>query len=78
MNRFLKYFSIVSIFTVLFITMPEYSRAQDPGDPGGDPDAEVPIDGGLVLLIIAGVAYGYTKYKSKKIITNIWLLDILL
>lgn len=56
---------------MFFIAVPEYSKAQDPGDPGGDPDAEVPIDSGVVVLLIAGVTYGYTKYKSKKIITNI-------
>lgn len=34
-------------------------------DPGGDPD-EIPIDGGLSLLIAAGVAYGAKKAYDKR------------
>lgn len=33
-------------------------------DPGEDPDA--PIDGGIGLLIAAGAAYGYKRYKKSK------------
>lgn len=33
-------------------------------DPGGDPD--VPIDGGVSLLIAAGVAYGAKKAYDKR------------
>jgi hypothetical protein len=33
-------------------------------DPGGGPD--VPIDGGLSLLLAAGSAYGIKKYRSYK------------
>lgn len=48
-------------------------KAQPTGDPTGDPDAtpveEVPIDGGLSLLLGAGIAYGakraYTKRKGN-------------
>lgn len=34
-------------------------------DPGSDPD-EIPIDGGLGLLIAAGVAYGAKKAYDKR------------
>ncbi|MFT3946001.1 MAG: hypothetical protein QM763_10065 [Agriterribacter sp.] len=34
-------------------------------DPGGDPDA-VPIDGGVSLLVAAGVAYGAKKAYDKR------------
>lgn len=37
-----------------------------PGGPGGDPDAEIPIDGGIGLLIAAGVAYGAKKAYDKR------------
>ena len=42
-----------------------------PGDPGGgpgggDPPVGVPIDGGAVVLLIAGAAYGAKKLKQKK------------
>lgn len=33
-------------------------------DPGGGPD--VPIDGGLSLLLAAGAAYGVKKYRDYK------------
>lgn len=37
------------------------------GDPGaGDPPVGAPIDGGAVVLLIAGAAYGVKKYKEKK------------
>jgi hypothetical protein len=46
-------------------------HAQPTGDPTGDPDAtpveEVPIDGGLSLLLGAGIVYGAKRaYDSKK------------
>lgn len=34
------------------------------GDDMSDPDA--PVDGGVVLLVAAGVGYGYKKYKKHK------------
>jgi len=33
-------------------------------DPGSDPD--VPIDGGLSILLAAGVGYGIRELKKKK------------
>ncbi len=50
---------------VMLFCLPLISNAQTP-DPGGDPD--VPIDGGLSLLVAAGVGYvvkkGYDKRKK--------------
>lgn len=34
-------------------------------DPCTDPFLPCPIDGGLIALLIAGVLYGFIKYKSK-------------
>lgn len=38
--------------------------------PGGDPDTDVPIDGGLSFLVAAGIAFGakkaYDKRKSQR------------
>ncbi len=40
--------------------------AQGPGgDPEGDPDL-VPLDGGLVFLLAAGVGYGVKKVKESR------------
>jgi len=40
--------------------------AQDPGLPGGDPDTPVPIDGGLLLLLAAGLGYGVRKMIKEQ------------
>jgi len=41
------------------------STFAQPGNPGGDPD--VPIDGGIGILIAAGVLYGSKKiYDARK------------
>ena len=40
----------------------------DPGNGGGNPDAgSVPIDGGLSLLLAAGVGYGAKKLRSHNL-----------
>jgi hypothetical protein len=46
------------------LLLPVLVHAQGPSDPGGDPD--VPIDGGLSLLIAGGVGYGVKKMRAKK------------
>ena len=48
---------------ILFICMalPLITLAQGPPDPN-----DVPIDGGLSLLIAAGAAYGVKKYRDGK------------
>jgi hypothetical protein len=40
------------------------SRADDPGLPGDDPD--VPIDGGILVLLAAGIYYGVKKIQNRK------------
>lgn len=53
---------IVSVLLVLIcIALPVVSLAQGPVDP-----QDVPIDGGLSLLIAAGSAYGIKKYRNYK------------
>ena len=42
-------------------------QAQGPGDPGGDPDPNIPLDGGLSLLIAAGIGFAAKKaYDTRK------------
>lgn len=43
--------------------VPQFCNAQI-GDPGDDPDA--PIDGGVSLLVAAGVGYGIKKVKDSR------------
>jgi hypothetical protein len=54
-----KYTLIICLFLT---TMNAYARQGDPGMPGGDPD--VPVDGGIGLLLLAGAAYGVKKIKD--------------
>jgi hypothetical protein len=53
-----------------------------PGDPGGGPGGgdppvgtDVPIDGGAIVLLIAGAAYGVRKLKKKELNTEKKLKD---
>ncbi|WP_316817841.1 PID-CTERM protein-sorting domain-containing protein [Pedobacter nyackensis] len=39
-------------------------QIDDPGFPGGDPD--VPVDGGLVVLLGAAAVYGLRKINLKQ------------
>lgn len=53
---------ILSILLALIcVALPVISLAQGPDDPN-----DVPIDGGLSLLIAAGSVYGIKKYRSYK------------
>lgn len=53
------------LYTVLFllicIALPLLTLAQGPVDPD-----DVPIDGGVSLLLAAGAAYGVKKYREHK------------
>jgi hypothetical protein len=54
---------VAYIFSVLILIAIAYAKAQIT-DPGIDPD--VPIDGGLSLLVAAGVGYGTKKLREKR------------
>lgn len=54
----------VALSIVCFLMYVPSVLAQLPDDPGQDPD--IPIDGGLSLLIAAGVAYGAKKAYDKR------------
>lgn len=56
-----KYFPVYAAVMILCTVLPFFAMAQDPG---GGPDA--PIDGGLSLLLAAGVGYGVKRYRDHK------------
>jgi hypothetical protein len=48
----------------LLLLFPLVMIAQNTGLPGPPPPPGLPIDGGLLFLLIAGVAYGVKKIKD--------------
>lgn len=68
----LKTLMIASLIAVTFsagYSQTPGGEADDPGLPDGGSDIdgpEVPLDGGVVILMAAGAAYGYAKLKDKK------------
>lgn len=59
-----KSFLATLVITAAFgISMPLMAQ---PSGPGPDPDTEIPIDGGVSLLVAAGIAYGAKKAYDKR------------
>lgn len=58
----MKYLLIILL--MLSSTLSMAVQADDPGLPGGDPD--LPVDGGITLLLIAGAIYGIKKINRFK------------
>jgi hypothetical protein len=56
------------LFGILILSLsilPQFAKAiGNPDDPGGDPDA--PIDGGVGILVAAGVVYGIKKIREER------------
>ena len=69
MNRFRKYMMMFGVVITIILLNPITMNGQAPPiDPGCDPlDPACPIDGGLSLLIAAGISVGAKKaYDLKK------------
>jgi hypothetical protein len=58
-----KMIAVPYIWLALLTLLPTICMAQL-GDPSVDPDA--PIDGGVGVLLAAGVGYGVKKYRDAK------------
>jgi len=57
----------VSIVLILLFTVVPFLIFAQIGDPGAvGPDPDVPIDGGLSILIAAGVGYGIKKLRDER------------
>ncbi len=62
--KYAKWVIMLSILMIAFCFLPSLVHAQP--DPGSDPDAVVPIDGGISFLAAAGVAYSIKKIKESR------------
>jgi len=60
-NRYYLTVMLLAVFCFIILPGIGYAQLVDPGD---DPD--IPIDGGLSLLIAAGVGYGIKKAKDQR------------
>jgi len=63
MQQLLKAKTLFILLFVIAEVLPVLVLAQDPG-PG--PDAPVPFDGGLTLVIAAGAGYAIKKARDKR------------
>ena len=57
--------SFLMIFTFLLI-LPFLVQAQSQPPGPGDTDIDAPIDGGLSLLVAAGIGYGVKKNRDNR------------
>jgi hypothetical protein len=64
-SRFMNKFISLIIFLIVFILSPAFVQTTNAQPPNPDPK-EIPIDGGLGVLLAAGVAYAAKKlYKQR-------------
>lgn len=52
------------LILLIFLSSIAMAQGDDPGLPGNDPD--VPLDGGISLLLAAGAVYGVKKIRQLK------------
>ncbi len=67
MKKKLSFIVLINVLVVILCFMPGFSMAQvdpNPADPGGDPD--LPIDGGVTVLVAAGIGYGIKKIRDER------------
>jgi hypothetical protein len=57
---------IIAIATIL-VSITYTANAQPGSTTGGfdDEPVDVPVDGGIIMLAAAGVAYGYRQFRKK-------------
>jgi hypothetical protein len=58
--------AIIALLLILVFPLLTFAQLGDPGGSGGGGDPDVPIDGGLSLLVAAGVGYGAKRLKQHK------------
>ncbi len=63
-TKTMKHFALI----LLLLTVPTAYALAQPEGPGGDPGA--PIDGGISLLVAAGIGYGAKKARQARKMPN--------
>ncbi|MEO6731177.1 MAG: hypothetical protein ABIN01_08160 [Ferruginibacter sp.] len=63
-RRFTKQVLVLHLLLLIFFAFPTIVNAQ-PGPPDNY-DIDTPIDGGLTLLIAAGIGYGAKKIRDQR------------
>jgi hypothetical protein len=59
-----KFLSIC--FILMITTMPIMAQDEELGVEAPDPGGSIPVDGGLGLLLAAGVAYGASRRRKQQ------------
>ena len=62
MKKYSKWLLVLSVLFILLFVLPGIVKAQ----PGGSPDPDAPIDGGISLLVAAGIGYGVKKARDNR------------
>lgn len=76
MIKKLRLLLVMGMITVPVILMAQTDPPPGPGEGGGGGVTDAPFDGGVSLLVAAGVAYGLKKvYDKKKEEKNITVLE---
>ena len=63
MKSILDKIGVLCVVIIIMICLPSLVHAQSLPDPG---NADAPIDGGVSILIAAGVGYGVRKVKEHR------------
>lgn len=56
----------IGLVVVALLLAPQFMESAIAQPPPPDIDPEVPIDGGLTALLVAGMLYGARKLKAEK------------
>ena len=65
MKQYSRSVILLSVLILPLCILPQLAKAQ----PGSDPvlyDVDTPIDGGVGILVAAGVAYGIKKIRDER------------
>ena len=66
MKPYFKKLLFLHLVIITLSVLPRLAAAQGPGDPGNGGDIDLPIDGGVSILIAAGVGYGIKKLRDER------------